>query len=128
MYQLTIFYDGFCPLCVKEMETLRRHDKDERIALVDIQTDAINDYPSIDVKEASRILHAIDQQGNLVLGLDATHQAWKLVGKGWLYAPLRWPGVRVIADWFYLRFANNRYLISKFFTGKSRCNNGQCSR
>ena len=128
MHQLTLFYDGFCPLCVKEMETLRRHDKDERIALIDIQTDAIHDYPSIDVKEASRILHAIDQQGNLVLGLDATHQAWKLVGKGWLYAPLRLPGVRVIADWLYLRFANNRYFISKLLTGKSRCDNGQCSR
>ena len=33
---LTIFYDGQCPLCIKEMEYLKRCDKNNLIGLVDI--------------------------------------------------------------------------------------------
>lgn len=50
-----------------------------------------------------------DAQNNLLLGLDVTYQAWKLVGKGWLYASLRLPNIRPFADWLYIKFANNRY-------------------
>ncbi|RTZ17743.1 DUF393 domain-containing protein [Vibrio aquaticus] len=126
MTKLTIFYDGYCPLCVKEMEHLKHSDANNSIALVDIQTSIIEQYPMIDAKEASTILHALDEQGHLILGLDVTYQAWSLVGKGWLYAPLRWKLVKPFADKAYLHFAKNRYRWSRLLTGKSRCNNGQC--
>lgn len=42
------------------------------------------------------------------------------MGVGWLYAPLRWPGIRIIADWGYLKFAKHRYTISYLLTGKKR--------
>ncbi|MDN3685045.1 DUF393 domain-containing protein [Vibrio sinaloensis] len=71
---------------------------------------------------------ATKKDNQLILGLDVTYYAWHLVGKGWLYAPLRWPLFKPVADWAYMRFANNRYTISKWLTGKSKCSNGQCSR
>lgn len=123
---LTIFYDGFCPLCVKEMEKLKQFDKNEAIQLIDIHTSAFEPYTSIDPEQASTILHAIDEQHELLLGLDAVHQAWALVGKGWLYAPLRWPVIKPIADRAYLHFAKNRYHWSKILTGKSRCQSHSC--
>lgn len=126
MTKLTIFYDGFCPLCVKEMDHLKRYDNSNSIKLIDIQTSIMEQYPTIDAKEASSILHALDSQGNLILGLDVTYQAWSLVGKGWLYAPLRWKLIKPFADKAYLHFAKNRYRWSKWLTGKSRCDSGQC--
>lgn len=123
---LTIFYDGFCPLCVKEMEKLKQFDKNEAIQLIDIHTSAFKPYTSIDAEQASTILHAIDEQHELLLGLDAVHRAWALVGKGWLYAPLRWPVIKPIADRAYLHFAKNRYRWSKILTGKSRCQSHSC--
>ena len=56
--------------------------------------------------------------------LDVTHEAWKAVGVGWLYAPLRWPLIRHVADAFYNVFAKHRYTISYLLTGKKR----QCDR
>ncbi|MDF5119601.1 DUF393 domain-containing protein, partial [Vibrio parahaemolyticus] len=56
------------------------------------------------------------------------HRAWQLVGRGWLYAPLRWRLVKPVADWLYLKFAKNRYRVSYWLTGTSRCNSGSCSR
>jgi len=128
MYQLIIFYDGYCPLCVKEMDALRRHDARQQIKLVDIQSEQMRHYPNIDKTKAGQILHALTPNGELLLGLDVTYQAWKLVGKGWIYAPLRWSVVKPLADWAYLGFARNRYRWSKLLTGKSKCESGQCSR
>ena len=128
MTKLTIFYDGTCPLCAKEMKALTKRDTHQHIRIVDIYSEAFSDYPQIDAAKANTILHALDDYGNLLLGLDVTYRAWHLVGKGWLYAPLRWPLIRPVADWLYLRFANNRYRISYWLTGTSRCGNDQCSR
>ena len=42
--ELTIFYDGFCPLCVREMTHLRRADKQGRMRLVDPRPVACDRY------------------------------------------------------------------------------------
>ena len=127
MDSLTIFYDGTCPICTREMRALKQHDKASRIMLVDIFHPDFEHYPQIDAQEAATVLHALDENHHLWLGLDVTYHAWKLVGKGWLYAPLRWPLVKPIADWAYLHFANHRYTISKWILGSRKCDNNQCS-
>lgn len=128
MTSLTLFYDGTCPLCVKEMTSLRKHDKDNRVTTIDINSADFADYPHIDASKANRVLHALDENGTLWLGLDATHKAWQLVGKGWLYAPLRWRFIKPWADKGYLFFARHRYRISYLLTGRSRCSSNRCSR
>ncbi|MBD1390777.1 DUF393 domain-containing protein [Neiella sp. HB171785] len=126
MTKLTVFYDGTCPLCVKEMSALQRYDKNQAIRTVDIYSDEFCQFPDIDQQQANRILHAIDDQQQLLLGLDVTYRAWQLVGKGWLYAPLRWKWIKPIADRCYLYFANNRYKISMWLTGTARCTSNRC--
>ncbi len=37
---LILFYDGQCPLCVKEMTALKKHDTHNAIQLVDIFSEA----------------------------------------------------------------------------------------
>ncbi len=126
MTALTLFFDGTCPLCVKEMDALKRRDPLNQLKLVDIYSDEMVAYPEINVAQANTILHGIDGQGNTLLGLDAVHQAWKIAGKGWLYAPLRWKFIKPLSDKAYLWFAQNRYRVSGLLTGQSKCENGQC--
>ena len=128
MTKLTVFYDGTCPLCAKEMNALKQRDTKQKIKTVDIYSDAFADYPQIDSEQANTILHALNEKDELLLGLDVTHRAWQLVGRGWLYAPLRWRIIKPVADWLYLKFASNRYRVSYLLTGRSRCNTGSCSR
>ncbi|WP_332403219.1 DUF393 domain-containing protein [Vibrio metschnikovii] len=127
MTQLTLFYDATCPLCVKEMDTLKRLDKNQALKMVDIYSEEISAYPQIDIKQAGTILHALDESQQLILGLDAVHRAWQLVGKGWIYAPLRWRLIKPLADKAYLYFAKHRYRFSFWLTGTAKCNNNQCS-
>ena len=120
--KLIIFYDGGCPLCVHEMRQLKRRDKNQQIQFEDVHGEGFSErFPQIDVQHANTILHGQRASGELIYGLDVTYEAWSLVGRGWLIAPLRWPGIRFIADKVYLWFARNRYRISKTLTGKARC-------
>jgi len=124
--QLIVFYDGGCPLCVKEMRHLKRKDKDHNIQFENINAADFNQrFPAVDVAKANQYLHGKTGDGTMIYGLDVTYAAWDLVGKGWLIAPLRWPIIGWFADKVYLFFARYRNRISKLLTGKSRCE--QCT-
>lgn len=123
---LTIFYDSLCPLCAQEMRALKRRDLKGRLLLEDIWQPGFADrFPSIDPVAANQVLHALDEKGNLLLGLDVTARAWSLVGVK-RYRLLRWPLIKPLADWCYRFFARNRYSISRVLTGRARCESGQC--
>jgi predicted DCC family thiol-disulfide oxidoreductase YuxK len=96
------------------------------LAFVDLHSDAFLAHPDIDFGEANRVLHGKTANGEILFGLDVTHAAWHLVGRGWLIAPLRWPIIRWFADKCYLSFARNRFQWSRWLTGQSRCD-GHCT-
>lgn len=126
MNKLTIFYDGHCPLCLKEMAHLKQLDADQNILLIDVQTPEFQDtFPEIDKASALAKLHGYLTEEvkpkQLLTGLDVTYHAWRLVGKGYWIAPLRWPIIKYIADFAYILFAKNRYRLSYLLTGKRRC-------
>lgn len=119
---LIVFYDGFCPLCLAEMSKLKKFDKHKVIDFVDIQGESFRiEYPELEWRALNARIHGYLANGTLISGLDVTYLAWKLVGKGWVYAPLRWPVIKWFADKAYNGFAKHRYSISFLLTGKKRC-------
>ena len=92
---LTIYYDGHCPLCMKEIQLLKRHDNKKYIKFVDLHNDNFSKYyPQINSSEALQILHGQLNSGELLMGLDVTCKAWSLVGKHKWLVILRWPIIR----------------------------------
>lgn len=135
--KLKIYYDSFCPLCAIEMKHLITADKLNHLELIDLHQQNFQYlHPQINKAEAMNILHAeFINEGKppeLLLGLDVTHKAWSLVGRGWRTGFLRWPIIKPIADTLYRFFARHRYSISKVLTGKSRldasCSSGYCQQ
>ncbi len=126
MYALTVFYDGRCPLCVREMRHLKQRDTSHAIQLIDLHSEQFTPYAGrIDAVAANEVLHGLTADDQLLLGLDVTHRAWSLVGRGWLTAPLRWPLIRWFADHGYRFFARHRSRIAYVLTGEKECQ--QCS-
>lgn len=124
---LKIFYDGQCPLCATEMMHLKKHDHNDLITLVDIhQNDFDTHYPDIKFNDAMKVLHG-KYQGKLLLGLEVTHRAWTLVGKGFWVAPLNWPGIRLLSLWVSLGFAKYRLQISEFSSKFLKIKNNNCT-
>ena len=130
-HQLTIFYDGHCPLCALEMEKLKSLDSKNLINLENIhQSDFADKFPAIDQNAALAMLHGYYKK-ELLIGLDVTYRAWSLVGKTWLVFPLRVPVFRTICQLAYKFFARYRHQISHFChhhlgMGKKQCNKGAC--
>lgn len=120
---LRVYFDSQCPLCQMEMKQLKQHDHEQSIKLIDLhQQNFQQDFPHINVESAMAMLHGELNNGELIYGLVVTCQAWKLVGKHKWLTILRWPGIRTIADAFYLFFAKHRNKISYLLTGKQSCN------
>ena len=125
--QFTVFYDGACPLCMAEMRQLMKRNSESKLAFVDINHPEFDiEHPELNREDCSARIHGQWADGEILTGLDVTHTAWELVGRGWLYAPLRWPLIKPIADRLYIAFANNRYRISYWLTGQARCDTGSC--
>lgn len=128
---LTIFYDGNCPMCLAEMNHLKKCDKNNHINLINIhQQDFQQQYPEIKADAAMKILHGL-YNGQLLLGLAVTHRAWTLVGKGFWVAPLNWPIIKTISHWVYLILAKFRHPISAvlakiFGLPNTQCSSGTC--
>lgn len=123
-----IFYDASCPLCVKEMTSLRAHIGDI-VTFANILNDKIMaHYPAVERAECLKILHVIDQTGQLRLGVDANIYLWELAGKKPMLRILRWPILRSIANGGYWLFARYRYRFSFLLTGKARCEQCELSQ
>lgn len=126
MHQLTVFFDGQCPLCSKEISMLKRLDNRKRLHFEDIHAiDFVYRYPYIDVVAADKRLHGQLTNGQIITGLDVTARAWGLVGHHKWLQILRWPVIRWFADLAYLFFARFRHPISRLFGGKS-CPDENC--
>lgn len=122
--QLTVFYDGQCPLCVKEIAALARHNHGQ-LRLENIHAkDFSQRYPMLPIHSAERILHGLRHDGTWLTGLDVTVTAWQLAGKHHWLKVLRWPVIRPIADLSYRLFAHYRQPIAFIITGRRRCS--QC--
>ena len=115
MAELTLLFDGACPLCLREVETLRRRDQGRgRLAFVDVDDPAYDParHGGITYAEAMGRMHALRADGQVIRDVEVFRQAYALVGLGWLYAPTRWPLLRPLVDALYGLWARWRLAIT----------------
>jgi predicted DCC family thiol-disulfide oxidoreductase YuxK len=114
-------------MCLKEMCSLKKHDSLNHIQLIDIHDiEKMDSYPHIDKNHALKVLHGI-YRGQILLGLDVTVTAWKLVGKNRWLVITRLPVLKGVFDKIYLLFAKHRMKISALLFN-AECANNSCSR
>lgn len=112
-YPITIFYDGACGICRREMGRYRAEDKNARLKFVNAN------HPNFDLKseglDPQKILdyiYAKDQNGKVVCGVDAFAWIWEACGYKFLPILVRLPLIKQLARAFYRLFARYRYKIS----------------
>ena len=119
MAELTILYDGGCPLCVREVRFLakrdrRLHPSAPRLAFVDIDA---GDYEpathgGISYREAMGRIHALAATGEVVKDVEVFRRAYQLIGLGWLYVPTGWPLLASLVNALYAVWASARLRIT----------------
>ena len=103
----TLYYDGNCPLCTREMARLAEV-KGDGLRLQDIHS--ITDFHALPDRDTLlRNLHLKTAEGKILTGVDANVAAWQ----GTRYSPLiswmRWPLIKPLVDAAYRFWALWRY-------------------
>lgn len=125
---LTLYYDGTCAFCTREMMRLAGWDKHRRLAFVDITQPGFDPaFLGHTMADLNREMASQDAAGRVRLGVDSMLAAYPLVGRGVLVWPLRVPGLRVVLAALYRLFARHRYAMSKLLGVRMPdCSDGVC--
>jgi predicted DCC family thiol-disulfide oxidoreductase YuxK len=109
-YRIEVFYDGDCPLCMREIRFLSWLDRRRgRIRFTNIADPAFDPGAlGTDWDTLMRRIHGRRPDGTFVDGVEVFRELYGAVGFGPLVWLSRAPGVRSLLDWAYARFAENR--------------------
>ena len=114
MSELTLYYDGRCPFCVKAMRRLQAWNTAGRLDFADIRRPGFDpSFLGVDMAALDRELHGRTREGSVLAGIDCMLVAYTLVGRGWLVWPLRIRFLRPLLARAYRWFARHRYAISR---------------
>lgn len=104
----TLFYDGQCPLCAKEIGTLRKLQTGD-LVFADIHAQQNRKGMLPDREALLRRLHLLTGEGNWIVGLPANVRAWSHTRFGFFFKPLLWPVIYPVAARIYESWADRRY-------------------
>lgn len=119
---LKLLYDRQCPICAKEICILRKKDKEAKINFVDISSKAFSpsDHNNIDYNKAMSQIHAIDHQGNILIGVPAFAALYARCNLLITSTLLRISFVKFALTPLYTLFAKNRLWITGRADTKSK--------
>lgn len=124
--KLTLFYDGFCPICQREIAWLQSRNHHNALMFQEIHAEDFD--PSslgVSLEDLMAEIHGVTEEGLLIKGIDVFYLSYQAVGLAWLVAPLQWPWTRPICLRAYAIFARYRLPITARFL-KRHCQQGQC--
>ncbi len=117
---LKLLYDGECPICKREICILQKKDSQTQIKFIDISSKDFSpfDNNNIDYNTAMSQIHAIDEKGNLLVGIAAFATVYARCQLLISSTLLRIPFMKRILKPLYTLFAKNRL----WFTGRTNSN------
>lgn len=120
-FDVEVFYDGACPLCMREIRMLQGLDRRQRIRFVDIAAEGF-DAASVGLSWEALMerIHGRLPDGTRVEGVEVFRRLYAAVGFGPVVALTRLPGIRQLLDVAYRAFARNRLRLT------GRCVDGAC--
>jgi predicted DCC family thiol-disulfide oxidoreductase YuxK len=122
-WSVDVFYDGDCPLCMREVRMLMRRDRSHRIKFTNIAApgfDANAIQPGLAYAALMKRIHARLPSGELIEGIEVFRRLYDAIGFGPLVKMSRAPGISQLLDVAYNAFAKNRLRLT------GRCETDAC--
>jgi predicted DCC family thiol-disulfide oxidoreductase YuxK len=120
-FDVEVFYDGACPLCLREINMLRRRDHRARIRFTDIAADGFDaDAVGVTWDALMERIHGRLPDGTLIEGVEVFRRLYAAAGFAPLVALSRAPGVAQLLNLAYHLFAKNRLRLT------GRCADERC--
>ena len=112
--KLTIFFDGDCPLCLREVDFLQSRNKKAYLEFININCSDFDLYINHEItyKKAMERIHALRSDGSLIKDIEVFQEAYELIGLGWVYAPTKLPIINKLVEFLYGLWAKYRLKIT----------------
>ena len=79
-YELTVYYDGLCHLCSREIEFYQKHQYGDKIQWIDISSSTFDaNAAGLDSNALNFYLHARLPSGEVLQGVDSFIEIWKVL-------------------------------------------------
>ncbi len=120
--EIEVFYDGGCPLCLREINFLKRRDRHGKIQFTDIDAPGFSSesygktYDELMAKIYGRL-----PDGTWITGVEVFRRLYTAAGFGPLVTLTRLPVISQLLDLGYRIFARNRLRLT------GRCTPQSCS-
>jgi len=126
---IVMLYDGHCALCRATVAFIKERDHAGQIECADLQLPENEArFPSFSKEAVREQIHVLDQDKRVFIGAAGTRQFLALLpGWGWLAWMLGVPGLRWIAQFIYMRIANNRYRFNPWLERREQCADDTCA-
>lgn len=111
---LRLLYDGECPICKREICILQKKDSQTKINFIDISSKEFSptENNNIDYNTAMSQIHAIDDKGNLLVGIPAFAAVYASCQLLITSTLLRIPFMKRILKPLYTLFAKKRLWLT----------------
>lgn len=113
--KIKLLYDGECPLCLREVNFLKKRDASRGlVTFVDIADDNYNpsEHGGVDFETAMGRIHAVLPDGTVIKNVEVFRRVYEVLGMGWVYALTRWPIIGPIVDTLYEIWADWRLALT----------------
>ncbi len=121
-YEVEMFYDGGCPLCLREIRMVRYWDRQSKIRFTDIDSPSFHaEAVGKSYQELMAQMHGRLPDGTWVQGVEVFRRLYAAVGFVGLAAFSRLPLVSQVLNLGYTVFARNRLRLT------GRCSARTCS-
>ncbi len=110
-WQIELLYDGECPLCMREVNFLRKRDAGRGLVrFVDIAESsyAPSEHGGVDFEAAMGRIHALLPDGTVIKNVEVFRRVYEILGMGWIYAATKLPIIGFIVDKLYELWADWR--------------------
>ncbi|MGE5659660.1 MAG: thiol-disulfide oxidoreductase DCC family protein [Actinomycetota bacterium] len=118
-WKIKLLYDGECPLCLREVNFLKKRDAGRKlVTFVDIADDNYTpaEHGGVEFETAMGRIHAVLPDGTVIKNVEVFRRVYNILGMGWIYAATSWPAIGFFVDIIYGIWADRRLAL----TGRPR--------
>ena len=114
--RVTIYFDGSCPFCTAEIDHYKRADRNEKLELIDVSSDAFAGDDQITCAQALARFHVRLADGQQLSGARGFVEVWRaLPSWRWLSRLGSIPGALPLMELGYRGFLKARPMMVRLF-------------
>jgi predicted DCC family thiol-disulfide oxidoreductase YuxK len=112
-YPLTVYFDGECPICRREIDMMKKLNRRGHLRFIDFSAPSYRSAEhELNPCDLEKVIHARWSDGTVLTGVDVFREMWEAVGFGVLARLSRWPIINTLLGKAYAWFARNRLRLT----------------